>query len=212
MIPARIYSPTVIDDRPPLAGFFMATKPLLPKQERFCQEFLIDLNQTQAAIRAGYSKRTASNTSFKLMQHERIRRRIQILMNRRSDRIEIDQDTVLQECAIVALSDIGELFDQRGALKAIWEVPELTRRAISSVEVVTRTLPDGSRGADIEYVHKIKLWDKMSGLDKLGKHLKLFDRAAETDAEDVARRVRARIASSLGLPSVPDDDDSDSAA
>lgn len=190
----------------------MATKPLLPKQERFAQEFLIDLNQTQAAIRAGYSKRCAANSAFKLMQNERIRRRIQILMNRRADRVEIDQDTVLQECAIVALSDIGELFDQRGTLKAIWDVPEITRRAISSVEVVTRTLPDGSGGADIEYVHKIKLWDKMSGLDKLGKHLKLFDRAAETDAEDVARRVRARIASSLGLPVVPDDDEPDGAA
>lgn len=198
--------PQCLTNRLPQAGFFMATKPLIPKQERFCQEFLVDLDQTQAAIRAGYSKRSASNIGYKLMQETRIRRRIQILMNRRADRIEIDQDNVLQECAIVALSDIGELFTATGQLKPICEIPELTRRAIASVEVVTRNLSDGEGGVDIEYVHKIKLWDKLSGLDKLGKHLKLFDRAAETGADDIAQRVRARLASTLGLPTVPDDE------
>lgn len=69
---------------------------LAPKQELFCKEYLVDLNATQAAIRAGYSKRTAKSQGQRLLTHVDIGPRLQELMDKRSKKVEIDADWVLK--------------------------------------------------------------------------------------------------------------------
>ena len=80
-------------------------------QKRFVQEYLIDLNATQAAIRAGYSKKTAQEQASRLLSKVKVQADIQKAMKRRSERTGITQDRVLEELALIAFSDISELLE-----------------------------------------------------------------------------------------------------
>ena len=146
---------------------------LNPKQQRFVDEYLIDLNAKQAAIRAGYSEHTAHVQSCRLLAHVKIQAAIQEAMNKRQERTRITQDRVLQELARLGLSDIRRLFTDAGQLRDIRTLDDDTAAAVSSVKVVVRAGAgvdeDGNR--EIEQVHEIKLWDKNSALDKIAKHL-----------------------------------------
>lgn len=71
------------------------TSKLTPKQEMFVKEYLIDLNATQAAIRAGYSKKTAKDIACENLAKPNIAKAIQEAFNKRAERIEVDQDYVL---------------------------------------------------------------------------------------------------------------------
>ena len=81
---------------------------LTPKQQLFATEYLIDLNATQAAIRAGYSKRTAHSQGPRLLDNVEVKKRIQELGAKRSERCEITSDEVLQEIAKVAFVNLDE--------------------------------------------------------------------------------------------------------
>lgn len=90
---------------------------LTPKQARFVEEYLVDLNATQAAIRAGYSARTAGQTSFELLKKPEIQILISEAQKKRSKRTEITQDRVLQELAKLGFGDIRDIFSDDGSLK-----------------------------------------------------------------------------------------------
>lgn len=80
--------------------------PLRPKQEAFCREYLVDLNATQAAVRAGYSQKTAYSTGHENLKKPEIQSRVQELMAERSERVELDADFVvkhLMENAMIAM-------------------------------------------------------------------------------------------------------------
>lgn len=79
------------------------TKKLTAKQERFCREYLIDLNATQAAIRAGYSKKTAEATASRLLRNVNISSRVRELKDKRADELELDAYWVLKR-----LKDISD--------------------------------------------------------------------------------------------------------
>ena len=81
---------------------------LTPKQERFCEEYLIDLNATQAAIRAGYSEKTAYSAGQRLLRNVEIQNRIAELKAERSKRTEITQDRVVKELAAMAFANVTE--------------------------------------------------------------------------------------------------------
>lgn len=84
----------------------------------------------------------------------------------------IDPDRVLREAAGIAYSDLGQLFDDKGQLRPVKDLPADVRASISSVEVVRQNLtPDDDAQ---EWVHKIKLWDKTKALDMLMRHLALY--------------------------------------
>jgi len=141
-----------------------------PRQARFVEEYLVDLNATQAAIRAGYSPRTAEAQGSRLLSHVKVQRAVTARMAERSERTEVAADRALLEIARVAFSDLRRLFHEDGRLKRPGEWDDDTAAAISSIEVVTRDLGDGK----VEYVRKIKLWDKGKALEQLSKHLGLY--------------------------------------
>lgn len=149
---------------------------LTAKQQRFVEEYLVDLNATQAAIRAGYSEKTADKQGSQLLGKTSIAEAVRVAMDERSERTEITQDRVLAELAKVGFSDLRNVFTAAGAIIDVQDWDDETAGAISSLEVVRRN--DGSKDEDgnhnIEYVHKIKVWDKVSALEKMGKHLGLF--------------------------------------
>ena len=148
-------------------------KKLSNKQKAFVQEYLIDLNATQAAKRAQYSPKTAYSIGQENLNKPEIAAAIQAEMDARAKRIGVDGDRVLEEIGRLAFSDIRKLFDEDGNLLPIHKWSDDAAAAVSSVEVVSKTVP-GEDSSEIEYTHKLKLWDKGKQIELVGKHLKLF--------------------------------------
>jgi len=151
-------------------------KKLSKKQQVFVEEYLVDNNAAQAAIRAGYSRKNAENNGCNLLQIPIIQKAVNKAKKERSERTRIKQDDIIKELARIGFSDLTKAFTPGGALINPQDWDDQTKQAISSVEVVVR--PTGERDADdrpiLEHTHKIRLWDKLSALEKLGKHLGMF--------------------------------------
>lgn len=149
---------------------------LTAKQRAFCQEYLVDLNATQAAIRAGYSEASATEIGFENLSKPHIHREVQRMMNERAERVEVTADMVLRELIGIATVDLSEAFDEFGVLKPIKDIPKNVRKAIAGIE--TLQIGDGAG-----QVKKVRFWDKNKSLEMLGRHLKLFvDKIEHTGA------------------------------
>lgn len=147
-------------------------KKLSAKQQAFIDEYLIDLNASAAARRAGYSPNTAFRSGQENMQNPAIRDEIDRRLEERSDRVQIDADRVMLELARLGLHDARRLFTESGRLKNIHDLDDDTAAAIQSIEVVTRELPrKKGEEVEVEYVHKVKMADKIRPLELIGKHL-----------------------------------------
>ena len=162
------------------------------KQERFVQEYLVDLNATQAAIRAGYSKDTAKSIGSENLTKPDIQDAILKAKAKRSKRVEISQDRVVQEMAKLALADPRNLLDAEGNVKPPHEWDDVTAACVSAIE--TKTDKDGN------VTYKVKTWDKNTALTNLGKHFGTFVEKHEItgrdggpiEVEDVSERELAR--------------------
>jgi phage terminase small subunit len=150
---------------------------LTKKQSTFIEEYLVDLNATQAAVRAGYSKRTAKVMGCENLSKPNIQNAIHAAMNERSKRTGITVDRVLEEIAKIGFADIREIFTAGDNFRSIADLPDDIAAAVQSIEVVVR--PPGLAGDDGfkegELVYKIRLSDKLKGLELLGKHLGMFN-------------------------------------
>ena len=140
---------------------------LTPKQKRFCEEYIIDLNGSQSAIRAGYSQATSRSIANELLTKLDIQEYIQELMQERSKRTEITADKVLNELAHIAFDDI------RNYLRFYTDAEGNVRTEIKdSDKVDTRAISEVSQGKDGQF--KFKVYCKDNALVQLGKHLGLF--------------------------------------
>lgn len=149
---------------------------LSPKQIQFCREYIIDLNATQAYIRAGYSEEGANTNASRLISNDRIQALIARFARDRSTRMQISADQVLSQLSRLAHSDIRRIHDENGNLKRIEDLDDDTAMAIQSVKVTTQKIPGSGRGEDAEYENVIeyKMADKRGAADLLGKHLRLW--------------------------------------
>lgn len=135
------------------------------KQKRFIEEYLIDLNATQAAIRAGYSPDTAKSIGSENLTKPDIQARIAKAMAERSRRTGVNADRVVMELAKIAFVNAKDVIDPDTATVRPDALPEDTA-AIQSVKVKTF----GEDGLERE----IKMADKLKALELLGKHLGMF--------------------------------------
>jgi len=152
----------------------MTGNELNPKQKRFAQEYILDLNGTQAAIRAGYSENGASVTGVRLLADPKIANLIQTLKEKRSAKVEITTDRVLEELKALAFSNVEHfIVDENGELAPAPGVPKEVMRAVSSVKHKVRTY---GTGADKRVEHEVefRLWDKPGTLKLAGRHVGLF--------------------------------------
>lgn len=152
----------------------MAKAKLTAKQQAFCREYLVDLNATQAAIRAGYSEKTAYAIGKENLRKPLIAAAVQAAMDARAERTEITSDAVLKELAKLGFADIRKLFGAGGNLLDVVNLPDDIAAAVQSVEVVTKPAINDEGERDVEHVHKIRIADKRGALELLGKHLRLF--------------------------------------
>lgn len=135
------------------------------KQKRFIEEYLIDLNATQAAIRAGYSPDTANEQGSRLLANVSISSQVSKAMAERSKRTGVNADRVVMELAKIAFVNADDVIDAETATVK----PNAARddtAAIQSVKVKTF----GEDGLERE----IKMADKLKALELLGKHLGMF--------------------------------------
>jgi phage terminase small subunit len=142
---------------------------LTDKQKRFVDEYLIDLNATQAAIRAGYSPNTAEQAASRLLSFVKVQNAIAVEMADRSKRTGVNQDRVIQELAKIAFANITNIADENAALKT--DADEADLAAVESVKV--KTIPTKSGDAGVE--REIKLASKLKALELLGKHLGMWN-------------------------------------
>lgn len=149
----------------------MTDKKLTPKQQMFVKEYLIDLNATQAAIRTGYSEKTAQEQASRLLSNVIIKNEIQKHMDKRSEKTGIDGIRVLAEIECMAFYDPADYIN----VKSPEDIPSLTEKA-------RRAIIGWSWDKDGNFV--LKLSPKTPSLDQYGRHLKLFTDKIEIEVSD----------------------------
>jgi phage terminase small subunit len=152
------------------------------KQLRFVEEYLIDLNGTQAAIRAGYSAKTAEVQAARLLSYAKVSEAVRERQAARSERTTINADWVLVRLAEEAVADMADLYNEDGKLKAVHEWPLIWRQGlVAGVE----TVREGS-GDDTSFVDKVKISDRIKRLELIGRHVgvQAFRDKVEVDASD----------------------------
>ena len=168
---------------------------LTAKQQRFCDEYLIDLNATQAAIRAGYSEKTANEQGARLLVNVSVQKYIQNRKQDRIERTEITQDMVLRELANIAFSnaaDYANVIEKQAMVEVDGNmIPVLDENGdpvvYRTVEpTLTETLTEEQKRA-LAVIKKgrdgfeVKPYDKVRALELLGKHLGMWTEKVEVE-------------------------------
>lgn len=135
-------------------------------QDRFCEEYIVDLNATQAAVRSGYSKRTANEQGCRLLAKVSIRNEIQRLKAERSNRVGIKADDVVLELAKVAFSNIADYANIEGTAVKFTEFKNIAPDKLAAVESIGTT-----KAGKLT----LKLHSKLNALEQLGKHLGIYE-------------------------------------
>jgi len=143
---------------------------LTPKQQLFCDEYLIDLNATQAAIRAGYSAKTAGSIGEENLKKPEIQECIQARMKERLERTKTDADYVLRRLVQIDEMDVADILNDDGSLKPVKEWPKVWRQYISGFEISEMFVGGGEDRQLVGLLKKIKWPDKLKNLELLGKH------------------------------------------
>lgn len=148
------------------------TAKLTAKQQRFVDEYLIDLNATQAAIRAGYSAKTAKEIATENLSKPAIREVIDAALDRRSKETQVDAAWVLKRLAAEAEADVADLYDATGAILPVSEWPMIWRQGlVAGIEHVEIKDHEGNKTGDV--VVKLKLSDRIRRLELIGKHVRV---------------------------------------
>lgn len=137
---------------------------LTPRQALFVREYLVDLNCTQAAIRSGYSPKTAGSQGFDLLKIPEIAHAVSIAKDKRADKVGISAEMALTQAARMALADPRHFVDEDGNPIPIQHLSDEAAACVQGFEIAA----DGT----IKY----KITDKNSALDKLFKHLGLYEK------------------------------------
>lgn len=148
-----------------------SAKKLNPKQLKFCNEYLKGVSATQAAINAGYSKKTARQTGAEILTKPYIKEYIEARKEKAVEKSEITIDRIQQEYARIAFFDIRRIYNADGTLIPIKDLDDDTAAAISSIESIQELY----RGKTTGTTKKVKGFDKIRALDGLGKILGAFE-------------------------------------
>jgi phage terminase small subunit len=165
---------------------------LNPQQRLFALEYLIDLNASAAAVRAGYAPGSASSHASALLKMPEVQDLIRDALKKREKKLELTAERVLEELMKLGFSDIRKVFDETGQLMNLSQLDDSTAAAVSGVKVKTRTRDD-----ETETENEIKLWDKPKSLELLGKHLQLWKDLIDVKVEAMTDEEAAKRAVEL---------------
>lgn len=148
-------------------------KPLTAMQEAYAQEYTkCPENQTQAAINAGFSHKTAAVKASVMMRDERIQKRIAELMEERNKRLRVSADYVLLRLVEIDQMDVIDILDDEGGLKPVSQWPKVWRTSLSAMDINRIRMAGKDGDDDIEStLQKVKWPDKVKNLELIGKHV-----------------------------------------
>lgn len=148
---------------------------LTPRQAAFVQEYIVDLNGTQAAIRAGYSPATANEQAARLLAGVSVRAAVEKLKAQRLSRVNITQDSVLHEMSLLASARVDWFYvDENGELRSTELAPEGAMACVASIKKRKITKMDKDDNITVTHEVEFKLWDKPGTLKLMGRHVGLF--------------------------------------
>lgn len=157
---------------------------LTPKQKAFVAEYLVDLNATAAAKRAGYSENRASELGYQLLQKTTVQAAIQKAMQDRERRTAITQDMVVLELAKVAFANGTDYAKVSGGGTRV-DLTD-TDRLTNDQRAAISCIKEGKFGIEVS------TYDKVRALELLGKHLGIFDRGGRAgDASSLDAFLKA---------------------
>lgn len=137
---------------------------LTDKQKRFVDEYLIDLNATQAAIRAGYSEKTARSIGQRLLTNVDIQKAIEDAQSKRAEQTQIDAAYVLKRLVEIDQMDVLDIMDDQMKIRPVNEWPKVWRQYVVNLENLELSDGEGC-------FKKIKWPDKVKNLELLGRHV-----------------------------------------
>lgn len=191
---------------------------LTDKQRKFCDEYLIDLNATQAAIRAGYTEKYANTNASKLLQNTTISQYIGERQKELSRKTEITQERVIRELALIAFSNTADyahvvekkmkaevggilvdILDKDGKPVTYRTVePVLTEELTEEQKRALAVIKKGRDGLEV------KPCDKVRALELLGKHLGMFTDKIEANINDSVKNELAELLAQRKARGEPD--------
>ena len=150
-------------------------KKLTAKEAKFVDEYLIDLNASAAARRAGYSEKTAYRIGYENLRKPHIEEALMVARQRLSVESGITPEMVIKARGNIAFCDIAECYTEDGNLKNIHDIPKAARMALAGLDVFEVFGGSGEDKVAIGITKKVKRWDPPQGLDSLAKHFGLYD-------------------------------------
>lgn len=147
---------------------------LTPKQAAFVREYLIDLNATQAAIRAGYSAKTANVQAVEIMARPHVKAAIDAAIAKRAEKTEYDAEWVLKRLGLEADADLADLYDDRNNLRPVKDWPKIWRLGlVAGVEVDELFEGSGEDRRQIGLTKKLRLSERLRRVELIGKHIRV---------------------------------------
>jgi phage terminase small subunit len=158
---------------------------LSDKQRRFVAEYLVDLNATQAAIRAGYSPKTANEQGARLLANASVAAAVKDQTAKQLERVGVTAEMVKERLRQIGFQDIRKLFDAEGNLKPIHSLDDEAAVMVGGIEVIKKNAAAGD--GVIDTVHKVKVVDPVKSLEMLAKHFGLLTEKIEHSGELVIK-------------------------
>ena len=194
-----------------------APRKLTPMQGMFALEYVVDLNATKAAIRAGFSEKTASQQAWQLLQNPLVVAEIEKQQKERLERIKMDADGLLVRLLEEVDADLADIHNEDGALKPIHEWPLIWRKGLVGGVEIEEQYDDEEDEPDIEMepqghggalkrvvkpkratgrIAKIKLSDRIRRLELIGRHINVqaWKERRVLEADEPLRQLAAEIA------------------
>lgn len=164
---------------------------MTPKQEAFVREYLIDLNATQAAIRAGYSANRADAMGHENLRKPEIAAAVAAAQQARAEKTGVDAEWVLKRLHSEATADLADLYDDNGNLKSVHEWPMVWRTGlVAGIETVQeRDGKDEDGAPTFVTVRKVKLLERTKLLELIGKHIGVQAFKEKLEVEDITDRA-----------------------
>lgn len=159
----------------------MSAKHLTHKQIKFANEYLIDYNATQAAIRAGYSKKTAYSIASENLRKPEVQIYLSSKKEKIAEKLEISQQRTMTEIGRIAYQDVRQFYDDEGNLIPIHELCDDAAAVLAGMDIDEIFEWEDGVKKTVGVTKKIKRYDKTKALEMLAKHYKIFDHQPPTN-------------------------------
>lgn len=159
----------------------------------FAQEYLLDFNGNQAAIRAGYNENSAASQASRMLKDANVKAFIDEKVKEREKKLEASAENVVSELSKIAFVSVDDFYHIDGSVKQLNELEPHVRSALQSYQIKTIYVGHGEDKEAID-IPVFKAHDKVKTLELLGKHFKLFDGADLGDKGPKVQGKRVTIA------------------